>query len=76
MKTLKTLAAVLLAGAMAAGCVSHKEAIPEPVRAYRPPQAHMELQKSLLSRQEQFMLSTEDSQNLIYTEEYGHQEEK
>ncbi|WP_286150985.1 hypothetical protein [Bacteroides acidifaciens] len=69
MKTIKIFVALLLTGIILGGCASHKESVSEPVKAYRPPQAHIELHKRLLSQQKQLMFSNKDSHDLT-TEDY------
>lgn len=68
MKTFIMLA--ILSCMMLGGCSSQKEFVPEPIKTYRPPQAHIELHKKLLSQQKQLMVSTKDSQDLTTTNDY------
>lgn len=70
MKTIKILVAIVLTGIMSGGCSSHKETVSGPVKTYRPPQAHIELHKRLLSQQKQLMLSNKDSQDSSTIEDY------
>lgn len=60
----------ILFGMMLGGCSSQKELVPVPVKTYRPPQAHIELHKKLLSQQKQLMISNKDSQDLITINDY------
>lgn len=70
MKTLKIFVAIIATGILAGGCASHKDNLSEPSKTYRPPQAHIELHKRLLSQQKQLMLSKKDSQDLTTIDDY------
>lgn len=55
MKTTKILTAVVLSALISGGCTAHKTTFQQQGKTYRPPQAHIECHKRLLSRQNQFM---------------------